>query len=126
LRRAATFLRKVSIEIGFGREGHARTRTIHITAVAGLSGPEQVGVPPSAPSASSAMSLNVNSANGFADESLRTVVDDADGSARAVVSTVRANPLKNHDETAADRADANIAPRFGLGECKGSGWRRRL
>ena len=31
LRRAATFLRKIGIEIGFEREGRARTRTIHIT-----------------------------------------------------------------------------------------------
>ena len=32
LRRAATFLRKIGIEIGFEREGRARTRTINITA----------------------------------------------------------------------------------------------
>ena len=32
LRRAATFLRKVGIEIGFVREGRARTRTINITS----------------------------------------------------------------------------------------------
>ena len=31
LRRAATFLRKIGIEIGFEREGRARTRTINIT-----------------------------------------------------------------------------------------------
>src|ERR1700756_3911287 len=31
LRRAATFLRKIGIEISFGREGRARTRTITIT-----------------------------------------------------------------------------------------------
>ena len=31
LRRAATFLRKIGIEISFEREGRARTRTIHIT-----------------------------------------------------------------------------------------------
>ena len=31
LRRAATFLRKIGIEIGFEREGRARTRIIHIT-----------------------------------------------------------------------------------------------
>ena len=31
LRRAATFLRKIGIEIGFEREGRARTRVIHIT-----------------------------------------------------------------------------------------------
>jgi len=28
LRRAATFLRKIGTEIGFGREGRARTRII--------------------------------------------------------------------------------------------------
>jgi hypothetical protein len=126
LRRAATFLRKISIEIGFGREGRARTRTIHITAVPSLSGPEQAGVPPSAPSASSALSLNVNSANASAHGSLRTVGNDADGSGRTIVSTVRATLLKDYEGTAADGADANIAPRSGLGECKGAGWRGRL
>lgn len=29
LRRAVTFLRKIGIEVGFGREGRARTRVIH-------------------------------------------------------------------------------------------------
>ena len=33
LRRAATFLRKIGIEIGFEREGRARTRTIRITTI---------------------------------------------------------------------------------------------
>ena len=32
MRRAATFLRKIGIEIGFDREGRARTRTIRLTA----------------------------------------------------------------------------------------------
>ena len=126
LRRAATFLRKVGIEIGFGREGRARTRAIHITTVPALSDPEQAGVPPSAPSASSAVSLNVNSANGSADASLRTVAKDADGSGRAAVSTIRANRLKTNAVTAADGADANITHCSGLGECKGTGWRGRL
>src|SRR6516162_1829499 len=57
LRRAATSLRKIGIEIGFGREGRARTRTIHITAAPALPGPEQAGVLPSAPSASSASAM---------------------------------------------------------------------
>jgi len=48
LRRAATFLRKIRIEIGFEREGRARTRMIHIT-----NAPEKPVVQPSAPSASS-------------------------------------------------------------------------
>src|SRR5262249_27299471 len=62
LRRAASFLRKIGIEIGFGRNGRARTRTIHITTVPALQHPEQAGVPPSAQSASSAEPLNANSA----------------------------------------------------------------
>jgi hypothetical protein len=33
LRRAATFLRKIGIEIGFVREGRVRTRTINITTI---------------------------------------------------------------------------------------------
>jgi hypothetical protein len=113
LRRAASFLRKIGIEIGFRREGRARTRTIHITTAPTLPGPEQAGVPPSA---SSALSLNVNSANGFADAALRMVAKDEDGSRRAVVSTVRANPLKNHGRTAADGADANITRQFAPGK----------
>jgi len=54
LRRAATFLRKIGIEIGFGREGQARIRTIHITTNHALPGLEQAGVLPSAPSVSRA------------------------------------------------------------------------
>ena len=126
LRRAATFLRKIGIEIGFAREGRARTRTIHITTAHALPGLEHAGAPPSEPSASSALPLNVNSANGFAGAPLRTVAKDADGSSRAVASAVRANPLKKHGETAADHADANITHRSDLGECQGAGWRGRL
>jgi hypothetical protein len=126
LRRAASPLRKVGIEIGFGRDGRARTRTIHITTVPALQHPEQAGVPPSAPSASSAVPLNVNSANGFASASLRTVAKDADGRGCVVASTVRANSLKKHGETAADGADANITPGSGRGQCKGISWRGRL
>jgi hypothetical protein len=126
LRRAATFLRKIGIEISFEREGRARTRMIHITTSPSLPGPEKAGERPSVPSVPSASSLNANSANGFADTPLRTVAKDADGSGRAVVSTVRANPLKNDGGTAADGADANITHRSGFGECSGAGWRGRL
>jgi hypothetical protein len=126
LRRAATFLRKIGMEIGFGRHGRARTRTIHITATPSHPAPENVGVPPSAPSASSALSSNVNSANRFADASLRTVARDADGSGRAAVSTVPANPFKNHGETAADRADANSTHRSAPEKTRKPGWRARL
>ncbi|MBK8008617.1 MAG: hypothetical protein IPK23_09375 [Rhizobiales bacterium] len=40
LRRAATFLRKIGIDIGFEREGRARTRTIRITTAGRLRVPE--------------------------------------------------------------------------------------
>ena len=66
LRRAATFLRKIGIEIGFGREGRARTRTIHITTTQTSAAPENAGAQPSAPSASSAPTPKSNPANGFA------------------------------------------------------------
>jgi hypothetical protein len=49
LRRAATFLRKIGIEIGFDREGRARTRIIRIIDMPNHPGQEQDGVAPSAP-----------------------------------------------------------------------------
>ena len=63
LRRAATFLRKIGIEIGFEREGRARTRTIRITATPTHAAPEYDGNPSSA---SSAPMSKPNSANGLA------------------------------------------------------------
>jgi hypothetical protein len=66
LRRAATFLRKVGIEVTFRREGPART--IRLTAA-----PENVGARPSAPSALSAPTPKSNPANSFAAQSVRTV-----------------------------------------------------
>jgi hypothetical protein len=39
LRRAATFLRKIGIEITFRREGRVRTRTILIEKTAGNTAP---------------------------------------------------------------------------------------
>jgi hypothetical protein len=54
LRRAALFLRKIGIEISFGREGRARTRAIHIAATPSHAAPENAGARPSASSAPSA------------------------------------------------------------------------
>jgi hypothetical protein len=126
LRRAATFLRKIGIEIGFAREGRARTRTIHITTAHTLAGLEYAGAPPSEPSASSALPLNVNSANASADAPLRTVAKDAGGTRRAVAPTVRANPMRKHGDIAADRADANNMHPSDPEEGKDTGWRARL
>ena len=47
LRRAATFLRKIGIEVSFEREGRARTRVIRITAAGAESVPERGGAQPS-------------------------------------------------------------------------------
>ena len=124
LRRAAPFLRKIGIEISFGREGRARTRTIHIATIPA---PENTEARPSAPSASAPKS---NPANGFLVPPLRTVANDADGrtdgSGRGGTPTVRANPLKTNAGTDADGADANHPAQSGPEKTGTSGWRARL
>src|SRR5436190_19752774 len=62
LRRAATFLRKIGIEVDFKKEGKARSRIVHITA----SAPENAGTQPSAPSAQPASGANVTNVIDFA------------------------------------------------------------
>ena len=122
LRRAATFLRKIGIEISFEREGRARTRMIRITAP-NHSSPEYAGVQPSASSALSAPLPISNAANGFAAPDLRTVASDADG---GPIQTVRASPLKSNARTGADGADANRPPQSVTEKTDGLGWRARL
>ena len=125
LRRAATFLRKVGIDIGFEREGRARTRTIRITT-GPSSAPETGGARPSASSASSAPPADrpkVSSGNGFASPGLRTVGEFANGSAGQTGGTVRANPLISNAETEADGVDASH-PHQSAPE--NTGWRARL
>jgi hypothetical protein len=126
LRRAATFLRKIGIEIGFGREGRARTRTINIATTPSHPAPENVGHQPSASSAPSASTPKPNPANGFAAAPLRTVAKHADGSGRDNAQTVRANPLKTNAGTAADGADANPRPQSAPEKNGSSGWSTRL
>ena len=121
LRRAAPFLRKIGIEITFGREGRARTRTIHIATTPT---PENAGARPSASSAPSAPAPKSNPANGFLAPPLRTVANDADGrtdgSGRGDAPTVRATG------TAADGADANRLPQSAPELTGAPGWRARL
>ena len=126
LRRAATFLRKIGIEIGFGREGRARTRTINITTIQTFSTPEKPGAEPSAPSAPSAPMAKSNSANGFAAQSVRTLARDADGNGNGTAPTVRTNPLKTNAGNAADGADANHPPQSAPEKAGAPGWRARL
>ena len=80
LRRAATFLRKVGIDIRFEREGRARTRTIRIIQTPDAVSSDCTGAPSSAPSAPSAAG-STPLHNGFSARSRRTnyaPVDDAD------------------------------------------------
>lgn len=123
LRRAATFLRKIGIEIGFGREGRARTRVIRITTAPADAASERGGVQPSTSSASSAPAPKTTSIRGFAAPDQRTVANDADGRPSGTAETVRANPLKLNGGTAADGADANRPPRSASDN---AGWRAGL
>ena len=123
LRRAATFLRKIGIEVAFRKEGRARARIIDITVTPPSAAPENAGAQPSAPSASSASMPKSNPGNGFAAQSLRTVGHDADGSGKGNAPTVRANPLKTNAGNAADGADANLPPQSALENADAPGWR---
>ena len=123
LRRAATFLRKIGIEISFGREGRARTRTISITT---HSAPESAGIRPSAPSASSAPTENTFTTNGFAPGAMRTVGGNADGSDSGGNPTVRAKPLKINARTDADGTDANSPHQSALEKPSIAAWSARI
>jgi hypothetical protein len=125
LRRAATFLRKIGIEIDFAREGRARTRIIHIrTTEPPL--PETSGVELSASSTPSTFRARDNPANGFAAPSVRTVGGPADGATGGNVATVRAIPSKPNAQADADGADANQPPCSAPENRSAPGWRARL
>jgi hypothetical protein len=119
LRRAATFLRKIGIEINFFREGRARTRIIQIATTEKPTKAENGETQSSAPSASSAHQPKFNQANGFVAEGVRTIDTPADGSSAGDGSTVRDNPFKTKD---ADGADANHAHQ----SAAENGWSARL
>lgn len=110
LRRAATFLRKVGIEIEHTKEGRARTRVIHISAKANSAGPDHRGVQPSAPSASSATPPKGNESNALDHSIARTVGNTADArgeeTSDEASTTVCANPLKSANADDADARDA--------------------
>ncbi len=120
LRRAATFLRKLGIEISFAREGRARTRMIHITTSGSPPVPETEGARSSASSAPSTFRPVTNSAKGFA---VRTIDVPADGATGGNGPTVRFNRLKTVGETDADGADANHATQSAPENVR---WRARL
>ena len=112
LRRVATFLRKVGIDISFFKKGHARTRTIRISRI-----PENPPTQPSAPSAPSA-----DRGKGVASKpsnvaSLRTVTPPADANdGPADQATVRNNPNDSKGADDADDADTKIRADSGPGQ----------
>jgi hypothetical protein len=126
LRRAATFLRKIGIEIVFDREGRARTRIIHITTKTNFSSPEDGGQKASTSSASSVPDGNAMHTNAFTPPGLRTVANNADGTGGAPLQTVRANLLKTNAETCADGTDANRPPQSAPENTGTAGWSARL
>ena len=130
VRRAATFLRKVGIDIAFDREGRARTRIVHIKAGGNSGGPDYRGLQPSAPSASSANPPKGNGTNAFAENKRRTVGELADGKGddfgTEAGSTVRAKPLKSANTDGADAKDANLPSQTGLEKNEHQGWRATL
>jgi hypothetical protein len=123
LRRAATFLRKTGFDIGFEREGRARTRMIRIATTGEPAPPETRGAQPSASSAPPADRLKASCGNGLASPGPRTVGEFADGSAGQSGVTVRDNPLVSNDEADADGADADHPRKSAPGNL---GWRARL
>ncbi len=127
LRRAATFLRKIGIEIDHSKEGRARTRIIHIKARGNSGGPDYGGPQPSASSASSANLPKGNGTNAFAKDNRWTVGDLTDGMGDDVGteagSTVRVKPLKSADTDGADAKDANPPSQTGPEKNEHQGWR---
>src|SRR5262249_42793645 len=103
LRRAATSLRKVGIEIDFRREGQLRTRTISITRTHLSTATKIQGAQPSLPSVPSASTPQSSLANCFARLDPQTVAKN--GSSEPV-PTDRANALAFDEKTAADGMDA--------------------
>ena len=126
LRRAATFLRKVGVNVDFKREGNTRTRSIHIS-IAG----ENRGTEPSAPSASSTHAVKANGGNRVVQmvpaQTVGTSADEReaiDGINR--VATVRTKPLKSIEMTAKDDADTTSSPQSEPGNAAAPAWKARL
>ena len=103
LRRAASFLRKIGIDIEFNREGPARTRTIRISLVS-----ENWVIEPSLPSASSVSTETSGQDNGSGAAPLRTELRLADTNGRGPrSSTARENHRGFEDMDDKDGTDAN-------------------
>jgi hypothetical protein len=112
VRRAATFLRKVGIDITFSREGKTRTRkrTIHISHVACLpaEGDRTQSSASSVPSGSDAMaSVTQENALSIQEQDTQRADNVAGGPRPLSYLTARAMALKSGTAAITDSADAN-------------------
>jgi hypothetical protein len=105
LRRAATFLRKIGIEVSHSRQGRGRNRLIHIVKTPNVPTTECEGARPSAPSAPN------RSAVPSPGTPAKNADDTADGS---VTSIVREDLFSFNAADYADDADANSTSRSGV------------
>ena len=111
LRRSATFLRKIGINILFdARQGRARTRMIHITTDPSARRPDITGAFASAPSASSASGPNGKNGERKGPDVMQAISDDADAQFTDAAQAVRENAVDHWVGTAADGADAQSRP----------------
>jgi hypothetical protein len=119
LRRMATFLRKVGIEIAFKKVGVRTIRICHQAA-------ENGGTKPSEPSVSSASGLRPSGGNGLATHPSRTVGTNVDDRGADRASTVRANTVESNGMTAADGVDANFPRQSAQEKTAAPTWRKLL
>lgn len=126
LRRAATFLRKVGIEIEFLREGRARTRIISITSsqlfTVSDRGPPQT----SAQSASSLVNEETTQSSAQGARRARTVFDHADNEKNETAPSVRAGSPNPNTLAAADGEDAGPSDQSGQEDIGAPKWRARI
>jgi hypothetical protein len=110
VRRAATFLRKVGIDVSFSREGPTRKRTIHVVAVRGLP-TENGGARSSAPAGPSASIVTTTITKEIAAPAAIQAAKGADGVADGYrprsLLVARANALKNGTSAVMDGTNAN-------------------
>ena len=103
VRRAATFLRKVGVDVSFEREGRARTRMIQIIRV-----PESGQQKASASSVPSASLFNRALHNDFDGYLTQTVREQTDTNSVEVKDTVLITGEENKAMDAADGRDGNV------------------
>jgi hypothetical protein len=131
LRRAATFLRKVGVEISFDRVGKQRSRTITIFLAPKIGGEKASQVSEVSAKSNTAYGVNDLQADTLAggdDPEVSAWRDQASakppadtsmhGPSPSVRPSVRLNPLKDKAADAADTSDTTPPPYFGRGKTR--------